>query len=413
MPTAVRARGWGAVLLVALGATVAQAFGRFTYSVLLPAVRDDLGISNTVAGLLGTANVGAYLLGTLLIIRATATVRLLTIMRVGLALSLSGLVIAGMAPNGPVLAVGLVVMGLGGACIWIPSPAIAAAGVPEERRGLAVGMIGAGIGVGIVFAGRLAEVLRGRWGAEAWQDLYRIEAVIGVAVALAIVALLRPTAGRDPVPARASSGLAVLRTMPGWVPLTLAYAAFGFSYLLAITYLTARLEDDAGYSEGRAAAMFALVGLATVVGGVVLGAIADRVGPRLALVGGFATFAAGAAAVLTGREVVVAAGAVAIGTMFGGLPSVIATYIVQASDHVSYGPRYAVATLAFGIAQVTSPQVGGLLADVTGSFTVVFALSCGVALLGAVSSSMLPSPRAAAAVATTAPADDAVPVERR
>jgi len=134
------------VLLVALGAAMAQAFGRFTYSVLLPAVRDDLDTSNTVAGLLGTANVAAYLLGTLLIIRATASVRLLTIMRIGLGLSLSGLAVASVAPNGFVLALGLVVMGLGGACIWIPSPAIAATGVPVERRGLAVGMIGAGIG---------------------------------------------------------------------------------------------------------------------------------------------------------------------------------------------------------------------------------------------------------------------------
>lgn len=386
----VRARGWGVVVLVALGAAVAQAFGRFTYSVLLPAVRDDLGVSNTVAGLLGTANVGAYLAGTLLIIRATATIRLMTIMRVGFALSLTGLALAGLAPNGVVLALALVVMGLGGACIWIPSPAIAAAAVPDERRGLAVGMISAGIGTGIVFAGRLSEDLRARWGVEAWQDVYRIETVIGLVVALGIVVLLRPDS--EPAPARAGSGLAVLRTMRGWVPLTLGYAAFGFSYLLAITYLTARLEDDAGYSDGRAAGVFAAVGLATIVGGIVLGAVADRVGPRPSLVGGFAVFAAGTAGVLTGQTAAVLAGGVAIGMMFGGLPSVIATYIVQASDQVTYGPRYAVATLAFGIAQVTSPQVGGLLADLTGSFTVVFLLSGGVALLGAVASSMLPSP---------------------
>jgi len=385
-----RARGWGVVVLVALGAAVAQAFGRFTYSVLLPAVRDDLGVSNTVAGLLGTANVAAYLAGTLLIIRATATVRLMTIMRVGFALSLTGLALAGLAPNGVVLALALVLMGSGGACIWIPSPAIAAAAVAPNRRGTAVGMIGAGIGLGIVFAGRLSETLRARWGVEAWQDVYRIETLIGLVVALTIVVLLRPDS--EPVAPRAGSGLAVLRTMRGWVPLTLAYAAFGFSYLLAITYLTARLEDDAGYSDGRAAGVFAAVGLATIVGGLALGAIADRIGPRPSLVGGFALFAAGTAGILTGQSAAVLAGGVAVGMMFGGLPSVIATYIVQASDHVTYGPRYAVATLAFGIAQVTSPQVGGLLADLTGSFTIVFLLSGGVALLGALASSMLPTP---------------------
>ncbi len=378
-------------MLVAFAATVAQAFGRFTYSVLLPAVRDDLGLSNTVAGLFGTANVGAYLLGTLLIVRATARVRLLTMMRFGLCLSISGLVVGGLAPNGLVLAGALVLMGLGGACIWIPSPAIAAAAVPDNRRGLAVGMIGAGIGTGIVFAGRLADVLRERSGDDAWHDVYLIEAGIGVVVAVAVLALLRPTGG-EPAPSRSSSGLAVLRTMAGWVPLTLAYASFGFSYLLAITYLTARLEDDAGYSDSRAAAVFVLVGVATITGGVVLGAVADRAGPRRALMAGFTIFSCGAAAILTGQTVAVWFGGIAIGMMFGGLPSVIAAYIVAASDQVTYGPRYAVATLAFGIAQVSSPQIGGLLADVTGSFTIVFVLSSGVALLGAVAASRLPRP---------------------
>ena len=390
MAVTTRARGWGVVVLVALGAAVAQAFGRFTYGVLLPAVRDDLGVSNTVAGLLGTVNVGAYLAGTLLIIRATARTRLMTIMRIGFATSLTGLALAGVAPNGLALALGLVLMGLGGACIWIPSPALAAAAVAPSRRGTAVGMIGAGIGTGIVFAGRLSEALRDRWGVGAWQDVYRIETVLGLVVALAIVVLLRPDA--EALPARTGSGLAVLRTMRGWVPLTLAYAAFGFSYLLAITYLTARLEDDAGYGDGRAAGVFAVVGIATIAGGIALGAVADRIGPRSALVGGFVVFAAGTVGILTGQTAAVLAGGVAIGMMFGGLPSVIATYVVQSSDHVTYGPRYAVATLAFGVAQVTSPQVGGLLADLTGSFTVVFLLSGGVAVLGAVASSMLPRP---------------------
>ena len=49
------------VVLVMAGACVAQAFGRFTYGVLLPAVRDDMLGSNRAAGLLGTVNVAAYL----------------------------------------------------------------------------------------------------------------------------------------------------------------------------------------------------------------------------------------------------------------------------------------------------------------------------------------------------------------
>ena len=381
-------RGWVAVALVALAATIAQAFGRFTYSVLLPAVRDDLGLSNSLAGFLGTVNVAAYLLGTVLVIRATANLRLVTLLRIGLALAVVGLAGASVAPGGPTLAAALVVLGLGGACIWIPSPALAASAVPDERRGVAVGLIGAGIGLGIVSAGQLATVLRDRLGDQAWQDVYRIEAVVGLVAGVAIVALLRPT--DDPAPSRSGSGFAVLRSMDGWRALLVAYSAFGLSYLLVLTYLTARLEDDAGYSEAAASSVFAATGLAGIFGGVALGWLTDRLGPRRVLVLGFLGIAAAGLAILTGIVPVVYAGAFLLGMMFSGVPSVIAVYIVQHSDATTYGPRYAVATLAFGVAQVSAPQLGGFIADVTGAFTLVFLLSAGTAVLGAVASWQLP-----------------------
>lgn len=395
-------RSWLAVALVAMAATVAQAFGRFSYSVLLPAVRDDLGLSNSLAGFLGTVNVAAYLVGTLLVVRATARLRLVSLLRIGMVLAVVGLAAASVAPGGVALGAALVVLGLAGACIWIPSPALAAAAVPEERRGIAVGMIGAGIGVGIVSAGQLATVLRDRLGDAAWQEVYRIEAVVGLVAAAAIIGLLRPT--DDPTPSRSGSGLAVLRTMDGWRPLLGAYASFGLSYLLALTFLTARLEDDAGFAEAAAASVFAAAGLAGIVGGVALGWLTDRLGPRRVLVLGFGGIAVAGLAILTGVVPVVYAGALLLGTMFSGVPSVIAVYIVQHSDNTTYGPRYAVATLAFGVAQVSAPQLGGLIADLTGTFTLVFVLSATMAVIGAVASWQLPRGDASATSPRSEPA---------
>jgi predicted MFS family arabinose efflux permease len=92
--------GWVTVLLIALSASVAQAFGRFSYGILLPAVRDDLAISNSLAGLVGGANVGAYLLGTMLVAWATSRFRLLSVLRLGLIFATTGLLLASMA-NSP------------------------------------------------------------------------------------------------------------------------------------------------------------------------------------------------------------------------------------------------------------------------------------------------------------------------
>src|SRR4051812_31646863 len=109
------------------GACVAQAFGRFTYGVVLPSVRDDLLGSNRVAGLFGTMNVAAYLVGTTIVATLSHRASLVGLIRIGLVLSTTGLLIASVAHNSGVLALGLVSMGLGGSAIWIPSPRVASA----------------------------------------------------------------------------------------------------------------------------------------------------------------------------------------------------------------------------------------------------------------------------------------------
>ena len=81
--------------VVMLAAAVAQGFGRFTYSVVLPDVREDLlDGSNTFAGLLGTANTFAYLAGALLVGSLARHIRPAGWLRIGIICSASGIVAA-------------------------------------------------------------------------------------------------------------------------------------------------------------------------------------------------------------------------------------------------------------------------------------------------------------------------------
>ena len=123
-----RLMGLPAVFLMALTAGVAQSFGRFAFGVVLPALRNDLGISNTIAGSLATVNVAAYLVGTLAVSGLAGHYRLLPIMRLGFVFALGGLALTSVAPGVFILVIAMFASGFGGALIWIcllytsPSP---------------------------------------------------------------------------------------------------------------------------------------------------------------------------------------------------------------------------------------------------------------------------------------------------
>ncbi len=382
---------WVIVALVMASAATAQSFGRFTYGVVLPDVRSDLlDGSNAIAGALGTLNVAAYLLGTFAVSAVSSRIRQVDLIRIGLTLSTTGLFVASIAPNAWVLGLTLFVMGLGGAMIWIPSPRVAAMALSEKRRGLGVGLVGSGIGLGIVAAGWLANVMGNQYGADGWRMVYRVEAAFGLCV-LAVGSIVFRSGESTTGTSGGFGGFGALSTIPGWKALTGAYACYGFFYLLVVGYLVARLEDDAGFSEARASTMFSLIGLGAAFGGLLLGPASDRFGRRTTLMACFAIFAMAIGAILTGQRSIVAVASLVVGLMFAGVPSTIAAYIVDTTTPERYGQAYAAATLAFGGAQAISPQIGGLVADLSGSFTLVFVLALTMSVVAVGVASLLPA----------------------
>ena len=366
--------------IVLASAMVAQAFGRFTWGVVLPDARDDLlDGSNTAAGLFGSLNVGAYLFGTIVVAWLASRSSLVGLVKVGLVLSTSGLALASFTTRPAVLALALVIMGLGGAIIWVPVPGIAARQFPPERRGFATGIAGVGIGVGIVFAGRMAAFLRSGE-QDVWQTLYRIELCIALIVIASAFVFLR-SQGERPSVAGGFGGFGALRQVQGWKALTGAYSAYGFSYILVISYTVARLEDDAGWTSGRAALAFTTIGFAVIAGGLIVGSISDRIGRRLTMTIAFVSWAVASIGILTGSLPVVLVSTVLVGIMFSGIPATIIAHVVAHADERSFGPVFSATTLAFGIAQAVSPQIGGAIADSRGSFTFVFWLADAVALI--------------------------------
>jgi MFS family permease len=170
----------------------------------------------------------------------------------------------------------------------------------------------------------------------------------------------------------------------------MAYATFGFMYLLVIGFLTTRLEDDSAWTTGDAAIAFTLMGSAMIFGGPTFVAISHRVGVRLALSIAFALWPLLVWVVLTGFYLPTLAACLGLGLLFSALPTLMTIYVVENTTAQDYGPSFAAATLTFGIAQTISPPIGGFIADLSGSFTLVFLLSSVMAVVGLMASLRLP-----------------------
>ncbi len=386
-----RMRGLPAVFLMAAIAGVAQSFGRFAFGVVLPAVRNDLGLSNTVAGTLATVNVGAYLIGTLGVSWATGRYKLLPVMRVGFVFVLGGLALTATAPNAFVVALAMFCSGFGGALVWIPTPVLATSAMPPEKRSLAVGLMGTGMGSGVVFASQLTSWVRSSRGDDDWRLVYVVLLVISVAIVLTALLVI----GHDQERPQGNGGIGgfgALQRMRGWFALTAAYTAFGFMYLLILAFLATKLEDDNGWTSANASLAFTLVGIAMIFGGPVFVAFGERVGARLGLATAFTGWVIIVLVLLPGWGTITYPAAFAVGLVFSGIPTLITLYVVRNTTVDDYGPAFSAATLAFGVSQMVSPQIGGAVADLAGSFTPVFLLSAAVAAIGVGVSLRLPRP---------------------
>jgi MFS family permease len=372
------------VLVVAVA--VAQGFGRFGYALLLPALNADLVHSYAVAGLLGTLNLTAYLAGTLLVSLTAGRLAPATSVRLGLLLTTAGLSVLALAPSVPVLVVGMGLAGFGGAMIWVPAPGIAGSAVHVSRRGLAIGLTGSGVGVGVMASSGLTALVHTVVGPGAWRPVWGIEAVLSALVAVAAAVWLRPRVTPVTGPVRISA----LRAVPGWIGSTLSYGGYGLAIAIYMTFLVAAYEDDSGFGTGHASGVFALAGVCITAGGVLLGRWSDRVGRRAAMTWAYVGMTAAILLVPIGAEPWAVLSAIMFGLAMSGAPAVLAAHLADSLDPRRFAAAFGAVTLVFGLTQLVGPQLGGWIADRTGSFSAAFLVAAGAALGAAIAAATLP-----------------------
>ncbi|MGA8352779.1 MAG: MFS transporter [Solirubrobacteraceae bacterium] len=196
----------------------------------------------------------------------------------GLSLFAVGAALGALAPSAGLLVGSRVIQGLGAGLVSPAALAGAVAGFPPERRGMALGVWGAGSGManlaGPLLGGALTVLLG--WRAD-WWALVPLALLSATAIWLLIPAGLAAHEGgggrvpRSPVIAAATLVAA------------LAFAVMIGSFFIAEQYL----QDSAGYSPLGAAAALLVVALLVGVAAPLAGRLSDARGERLPAVTGF------------------------------------------------------------------------------------------------------------------------------
>jgi sugar phosphate permease len=394
--------GWFVILAGLLVTIGAHGFGRMSYTLILPAMKDGLHFSYTELGLLGTGNFIGYLV--MALVGGFLAARFGPRIVITFALVLMGvtMILTGFAESFGFAFGARLLTGLGNGAAYVPAMALGSAWFAVERRGFATGIVSGGIGGGTMIAGLVVPFILGAYGTEGWRFAwyYLGAAVLVIACVAGLVIRNRPeniglrqigvktslaSAPAKPTGAALDWGR-IYKIKAVWY-LGTVYFIYGFSYIIYMTFFAAYLCREMGVSSSEAGRLWALVGGLSIFCGVIWGGLSDKLGRArgaafayVALALSYAIFA------LFQAKLGFYLSAIVFGFTAWSIPTIMAA---TAGDYV--GPRLAPAglgfiTLFFGIGQALGPWIGGYLADVTKSFSGPFLLACAVSIIGAVMS---------------------------
>ena len=363
------------VALIALAATtaVSQSFGRFTYSVLYTDIRDDFGLSNTAAGGIGSLNLVGYLLGSLIVAFGVGRLGLIRTAKYGLAGVTVGLALLTWAPTASVVVFALFITGVTASGVWVAAPALAANVLGSARQGLAVGWISAGVGAGFVLSCIFDVVMSD------WRSVYGTETLIGIACLVLFSLVFKDSSTSS---SAKSPSPKTLQQVPGWLNLCATYGFFAIGGSLTMTFTVALLEEDAGYEADSASLIYSLIGVGMLTGGFLMGWLTDRVGRNSSQLLSLAVMAVSCVMIATGHKFGATVATMLFGVAFTGVVTAITAKVSHHLDAEAFGAAYAVVTIVFGAGLAIGPQLGGVIADSSGSFRPALLLAASCATLG-------------------------------
>jgi MFS family permease len=257
-----------------------------------------------------------------------------------------------------------------------------------ERRGLALGILLAGLNLAFVTGPRLSAYLIERFG---WRTTYLVLGALVWILAIPGCLLTRfpPTATSDngqTTRSVASTGLTLHEALADrrlWLLVT-AWMLLGFNQMMMSIHLVSYVKDQ-GVSLERAALALTILGTGTIAGRILVGMAADRIGTKRTFWFCLTLQVVTLVAVIAGLSLSVLDFLLFwLGLSAAGSDTTLVKGAVETFGVRAIGAVMGVLSLGWRCGAALGPTVAGFIYDALGSYVLAFALAAGGLALSSV-----------------------------
>jgi predicted MFS family arabinose efflux permease len=356
---AVRPAAWLAVVSLGLGIFTLVA-SEFLPASLLSPIAADLGITEGVAGQLVTATSIIGIIGGPLVVSSLPRLDRRWLMAGLTTLAIASNVLVAIAPVFGLMLAARLLLGMSIAGFWAMSLAVTAQLVPADRLGRAMTIVNTGVSLATI-----AAVPAGAYFGEllGWRAVFLLAAGAGVLTLIAQLTTLPPV---PPSGAPGFRSLVQTALTPVVALGVLAIVLIAGGHFMGFTYLRPAFETINGLTPELLAVLLMVYGVASFLGNLVAGPLADRRLRVLVLAAPVAIGVGTALLAIAGSGLVMAFVTVFVwGIGFGAVPTMVQTWVAHvAPQRLESAGGLIVA--AFQIAITIGAAVGGLLVDSVG-----------------------------------------------
>jgi MFS family permease len=394
--------GWVVVFVGTLTIFACLGLARFAFGMLLPSMRDVLGLSYDQMGFLGTVNFAGYLAAVAvspLLLRRFSPRQL-----IASGLFLIALCMLGIAAGNSYLEILLLYtcVGIGSGLANIPIMVLVSYWFRREKRGQAAGLIVIGSGFAIIFSGFLIPVLNASFGQNGWRVSWLLLALIVLLVAVIAALLIRndpAEKGLEPVgmaqaleydPSASRGHFSPVRIL---THLGVLYFIFGATYVIYGTFIVTTMVEEYAFAEVSAGYFWSWVGFFSLFSGTLFGLLSDKIGRKSGLMAvfGVQTLAYLLAGSRFGTTALFAS-VVLYGIAVFAIPAIMAAAVGDYLGKARAAAAFSIITFCFAIGQTIGPAVAGIVAESTGTFTGSYLASAVLTGIAVIWTRFLPAP---------------------